>query len=459
MALRIVEKASLTDVGRQRQSNEDAFFERAPLFAVADGMGGARAGEVASRMAVEELAALGDAGSKAEESLRTVAQSANRRIYDMAQSDTEHAGMGTTFTAVLVSGREVAVGHVGDSRLYRLREGAFERLTDDHSLVEELVRQGKLTPQEAEVHPQRSIITRALGPEKDVQVDTFTHTARDGDVYLLCSDGLSGMVSDDQLAQILGASRSLDDAARALVDAANAAGGKDNITAVLFRVADDEGAEPESDTLGGAATEVGVSTGAVREAVAEDEARRAAATPTREAPAPDAGEGETMALSADQAARAREDAAAEAGTMALGADEAARAREQAAARAGPRRPAEPLRPPADARPPRRVPRPKLGGGTALFLLLLAAVAIGLYAGSRQVYFLGTDDRGAVSLYRGLPYELPLGIDLYTHEYSTSVPAGSIEDRRQRSRLLNHELRSRDDAEKRLEELERTETPR
>jgi PPM family protein phosphatase len=438
VALRIVEKTSLTDVGRQRQSNEDAFFERAPLFAVADGMGGARAGEVASRMAVEELAAMDDPGSKAEEALRSVAQSANRRIYEMAQSDTEHAGMGTTFTAALVSGREVAVGHVGDSRLYRLRDGSFERLTDDHSLVEELVRQGKLTPQEAEVHPQRSIITRALGPEKDVQVDTFTHTARDGDVYLLCSDGLSGMVPDEQLAQILASSRSLDDAGRALIDAANAAGGRDNITAVLFRVADDEGAEPESDTLGDSATAAGVTTAAVREAVDEDNAR-------------------TMALSAEQAARAREEAAAEAGTMALGREEADRARAEVAARASPR--PEPLLPPADARPPRRRPRPKLGGGTALFLLLLAVVAIGLYAGSRQVYFLGTDERGVVSLFRGLPYELPLGIDLYTHEYSSSVPAASIEDRRQRTRLLNHELRSRDDAERRLEELERAETPR
>ena len=462
MSLRIVEKATITDVGRQRQSNEDAFFERSPLFAVADGMGGARAGEVASRMAVEELAAMSDPGSKAEESLRAVAQSANRRIYEMAQGDSEHAGMGTTFTAVYVNGREVAVGHVGDSRLYRLRAGSFERLTDDHSLVEELVRQGKLTPEEAEVHPQRSIITRALGPEADVQVDTFTHAARDGDVYLICSDGLSGMVSEPQMAELLGASRSLDDAARALIDAANAAGGKDNITAVLFRVADDSGAEPESDTLGDAATEVGVTTDAVRDAVAQDEARRAATAPTREAPAPDPREGETMALGAAEAESAREEAAAEAGTMAIGADEAARAREEAAARAGPtrRRPIAPLRRPGqdESRPPRRAPRPKLGGGTALFLLLLAAVFIGLYAGSRQIYFIGTDDRGVVSLYRGVPYELPLGIDLYTHEYSSSVPAASIEDRRQRSRLLNHELRGKDDAERRIQELERAETP-
>jgi protein phosphatase len=427
MSLRIVEKASLTDVGRQRQSNEDAFFERAPLFAVADGMGGARAGEVASRMAVEELAAMDPSGSRAEESLRTVARSANRRIYDMAQGDSEHAGMGTTFTAVLVAGREVAVGHVGDSRLYRLRDGAFERLTDDHSLVEELVRQGKLTPQEAEVHPQRSIITRALGPESDVKVDTFTHTARDGDVYLLCSDGLSGMASDEQMAEVLRSSRSLEDAAQGLIDAANAAGGKDNITAVLFRVAEDEGAEPESDTLGDSATQAGVTTEAVRDAVAEDEARRGAAPPT------------------------------EASTMVVSREEAAHARTTAAAR--PETRAGPVRRDDDSRPPRRPARPRLGGGTALFLLLLALVAVGLYAGSRQVYFIGTDDRGAVGLFRGLPYELPLGVDLYTHEYSSSVPVSAVDDRRQRSRLLNHELRGRDDAEERIRELERAETPR
>jgi protein phosphatase len=444
MALRIIEKASVTDVGRARQSNEDSFFERSPLFAVADGMGGARAGEVASRMAVEQLAEMDDSGAGAEERLRAVARGANKRIYEMAQGDSEHAGMGTTFTAVLVSGREVAVGHVGDSRLYRLRGGEFERLTDDHSLVEELVRQGKLTPEEAEVHPQRSIITRALGPESDVQVDTFTHTAKDGDVYLLCSDGLSGMVSDAGMAQILSEASSLDDAARGLIDAANANGGKDNITAVLFRVGEDEGAEPESDTLGDQATQVGVSTSEVRKATQ-------ATKPS--APVPDTEAG-TMALSADEADQARAEAAGEAGTMALPAGEAARAREKASARAGPEDR-------TSGRTPRREGsrhRPKLGGGAALSLILLAAALIAGYWGTRQVYFIGADERGAVSVFRGLPYELPLGVDLYTHEYSSSVPAGAIEDRRQRSRLLDHKLRGRDDAEKRIRELERAETP-
>ncbi|HEX8067314.1 MAG TPA: Stp1/IreP family PP2C-type Ser/Thr phosphatase [Thermoleophilaceae bacterium] len=401
MALRIVEKASVTDVGRQRQSNEDAYFERPPLFAVADGMGGARAGEVASRMAVEALAELTDAGSAAEERLREVARAANRRIYETAQGDTEHAGMGTTLTAAMVVGREVAVGHVGDSRLYRLRDGRLERLTDDHSLVEELVRQGKLTPEEAETHPQRSIITRALGPEPDVDVETFTHTARSGDVYLLCSDGLSGMVPEPEMERIAAAGGSLADAASALVDAANRAGGKDNITVVLFRVADDAGDDEDPDTLGGAATEAGIDAGEVREAAS----RRAAP--------------------ADQ----------------------------------PRRRPVRVIPPSGARGGAPARRRRLRLAPVVGVLLLAALAAGLYLGSRQIYFIGADDRGVVALFRGLPYELPLGIDLYTEEYATSVPATAIEDRRQRTRLLDHELRSRDDAEDRLRELERTETPR
>jgi PPM family protein phosphatase len=413
VSARIAEVAAVTDVGRQRQSNEDAYFERSPLFAVADGMGGARAGEVASRMAVEELGGLTDAGSGAEQSLREVARTANRRIYDMAQSDTDHAGMGTTLTAAMLVGRELAIGHVGDSRLYRLREGTLERLTDDHSLVEELVRQGKLTPQEAEVHPQRSIITRALGPEADVEVDTFTHAVRSGDVYLLCSDGLSGMVPDAQIAQILAQSASLDEAARKLIETANANGGKDNITVVLFRIGGDDAGD-DSDTLGDEATQVGVSADAVREAVAADQAQQGG----------DEGEDveQTTALGPQEAEQARA--------------EAVRRRDAPARRAGPGV-ASPLQR-AGSRP-RHGRRRRLfpGPSWALGLLALTAVVVGLYAASRQIYFLGTDERGTVSLFRGVPYDLPLGIDLYTHEYSSSVPASAIEDRRQRSRLLNH----------------------
>src|SRR5438874_2156335 len=181
--MRIAEKAALSDVGRQRQGNEDSFLERSPLFAVADGMGGARAGEVASRLAMEASEKQLKKADRPEEDIAEVARDANRRIHKMAQEDAALAGMGTTLVAAYVTGRDVAVGHVGDSRLYRLRNGELERLTQDHSLVEEFVRQGKLTPEEAEVHPQRSIITRALGPEAEVEVDTFTYPGRGGDVY------------------------------------------------------------------------------------------------------------------------------------------------------------------------------------------------------------------------------------------------------------------------------------
>src|SRR3954451_19302083 len=267
MSLAIVEKASLTDVGRQRQGNEDNYLEQSPLFAVADGMGGARAGEVASKVAVEKLGSSAPADGSPEQHLAEVTRQANREIYEMAQGSSDLAGMGTTLTAALVTGQEVAIGHVGDSRVYRFRDGKLERLTQDHSLVEEFVRQGKLTPEEAENHPQRSIITRALGPEPDVEVETYTHAGRDGDVYLLCSDGLTGMVPEQRIAEILRESPSLDEAARALIDAANENGGKDNITAVLFRLADGGGSDEEGDTLGDQATEVGVSAHEVRAAL------------------------------------------------------------------------------------------------------------------------------------------------------------------------------------------------
>src|SRR3954463_12740515 len=256
MSLAIVEKASLTDVGRQRQGNEDNYLEQSPLFAVADGMGGARAGEVASKVAGEKLGASGPFDGSPEQQLAEVTKQANREIYDMAQSDSALAGMGTTLTAALVTGREVVIGHVGDSRVYRFRDGELERLTQDHSLVEEFVRQGKLTPEEAENHPQRSIITRALGPEPDVEVETYTHAGRDGDVYLLCSDGLTGMVPEKRIAEILGEAGSLDEAAHRLVEEANANGGKDNITVLLFRLEDADGEAEDSDTLGDQATVV-----------------------------------------------------------------------------------------------------------------------------------------------------------------------------------------------------------
>ena len=233
--LSVVEQYSLTDVGRQRNANEDAVFEARdlPLFAVADGMGGARAGEVAARAAVDEIATLRGAEALGERELAKVVEQANGRIHELSRGDESLAGMGTTMTALAVGESDVAIAHVGDSRAYRLRDDELERLTHDHSLVDEMVRAGKLTPEEAEVHPQRSIITRALGPEPSVEVERMTYPARPGDVYLICSDGLTTMVPEDGLAAILRARSSLQHAATELVRAANEAGGRDNITVVI----------------------------------------------------------------------------------------------------------------------------------------------------------------------------------------------------------------------------------
>src|SRR4051794_11740142 len=219
--LTVAEEAHRTDTGRQRHANEDSYFARAPVFAVADGMGGAQAGEVASRIAAGAFEKHPPADEPAEGQLEEIAQTANREIHQLAQEDSSRAGMGTTLTAAMVRDNEVALGHVGDSRAYVLRDGQLKRLTKDHSLVEELRRQGRLTEEQAEEHPQRSIITRALGPETEVNVDTMTFPARDGDVFLLCSDGLTTMVSDEEIRDILVGAKNLRTAVNRLVDAAN----------------------------------------------------------------------------------------------------------------------------------------------------------------------------------------------------------------------------------------------
>ena len=228
--------AGLSDPGRRRRRNEDAYVLQPPLFAVADGMGGAQAGEVASRLAVEALKE-GDAAGEGVDRVAALVQGANRRIWERAGEDASAQGMGTTITVALVGDGEVSIGHVGDSRAYRFREGGVEQLTDDHSLVAELMRSGKLSPEEAEAHPQRSVITRALGTDPDVDVDTFSVEARPGDVFLICSDGLTTMVDEEEILDELTRHHGdLDDAAKALVRRANKGGGEDNITVVIFEI-------------------------------------------------------------------------------------------------------------------------------------------------------------------------------------------------------------------------------
>lgn len=387
--LRIDDQAFRTDTGRQRNANEDSFFVRAPIFVVADGMGGAQAGEVASKAAADAFDVDLPEGPP-EQVLRETILAANRTIHELARADPSRAGMGTTLTAAIVDavGEEVAIGHVGDSRAYRLRGGKLEQLTRDHSLVEEMRRKGQITDAQAQDHPQRSIITRALGPEPEVEPDLQTVPAIAGDVFLICSDGLTTMLGEEQIAKLLAGASSMSAAVRALVDEANRAGGRDNITALAFRLEDaaaPQQSHEDATLIGSTAAEAGLTTTEVR--------RRAAA----------------------QAARERHER-------------------------------------LTAKKPRRGLRRAL---TALaVLVVLGALAFGAWYGNRQVWFLGTDEGGRVALYRGLPYELPFGIELYNERYASPIQTSSLPPRRQDA-VRGHDLRSRGDAASLVEDIEQS----
>jgi len=388
--LRIEDAAFRTDTGRQRNANEDSLFTRAPLFVVADGMGGAQAGEVASKTAAETFHGELPPGPPENVLGRTI-EAANRRVHELALSDPSLAGMGTTVTAAIVDpeGEEVAIGHVGDSRAYRLRGGKLEQLTRDHSLVEEMRRKGQLTDAQAEDHPQRSIITRALGPEPEVEVDLQTVPAKPGDVFLICSDGLTTMLDDEHVARLLMRATTMEAAVRALVDEANRAGGRDNITVVAFKLEDAAApakGNPEGATLIGASAEEAGLTGT--------EVRRRAA--------------------AEAARQRREDLA--------------------------------------GKPRHR--RLRTFVKVAAVLLVIGAVAFGAWYGARQVWFLGTDSAGRVALYRGLPYELPFGIELYSEHYASPIQTAALPPRRQDS-VTGHDLRSREDAVSLIEDIQKS----
>ncbi|HEY8727432.1 MAG TPA: Stp1/IreP family PP2C-type Ser/Thr phosphatase [Gaiellaceae bacterium] len=238
----------ITDTGRRRRRNEDAYVCEPPLFAIADGMGGAQAGEVASRLAAAALKeSHADAGG--EHRIYDLIQEANRRVYARSSTDPKTSGMGTTITVALVENGNVAFGHVGDSRAYLIRDGRMEQVTEDHSLVNELMKSGKLSREEAETHPQRSVITRALGTDPDVDADTFTIEAKAGDVFLLCSDGLTDMVGEREIQELVERNReNLDAALKSLVKAANRGGGEDNITVVAFEIAEEQALTHDGET-------------------------------------------------------------------------------------------------------------------------------------------------------------------------------------------------------------------
>lgn len=418
--LRVTDHAAASDVGRMRKANEDSYFVRVPLFVVADGMGGAQAGEVASQIAVDAFADPLDETLAPERRLAAAVQSANREIHDQSLADQSRQGMGTTLTSALLGDEELTLAHVGDSRAYRLRDGELTRLTTDHSLVGEMVRRGAITEAEAEVHPQRSILTRALGPEREIEVDTLTHTVRDGDVYLLCSDGLTGMVSDAQIAEVAGSDVPLREVAEELIARANAAGGVDNITVVAFRVGGGSGsAAVETPADDGSQTIVA---GAVAAEPAADGA-----------PQTDAAAG---AKPKSQSESQSESAAAPAPPLRTPETHAAGGNGHSP------RPLPGARSAADRRAHNRRSRKWLGVAIATVVLLLAS--LGAAVASLNVYFLGTEEHGLIAVYRGLPYEGPFALKLYTKDYVSTMPAVSLTDE-QKTTLLDHTLRSRKDA--------------
>ena len=407
--LRIAEEFHKSDVGRQRQGNEDNYFVRAPLFAIADGMGGAQAGEVAAQLAVEEFEPGLPDGGPPEEGLTAIIRRANLSIHEQSRSDAQRSGMGTTCTAAYVDESEVVIAHVGDSRCYLFRNGELTRLTTDHSLVGELIDRGKITEEEAETHPQRSVITRALGAEPDVRVDTERVEARDGDVFLLCSDGLTSMVREAGLVPLMEAADSLEDAGRRLIAAANEAGGRDNITVILFRLEDVDTSGLTGETQ----------LTAERDAAAPEEADEA---PVAEITATD-----------EQERVYQEELATTTHEVPEPAPEA-----------------PPSAPPPTAAPVREEPaKPKKRRrfpfkGLAITLVVLALVLTGAWVATRAVFFVGVNDDQVVTIYRGLPWELPAGVDLYSTHYTSGVTLDQVPASR-REAFTENKLRSLGDA--------------
>ncbi|MGH3047402.1 MAG: Stp1/IreP family PP2C-type Ser/Thr phosphatase [Gaiellaceae bacterium] len=400
--MRLADSAGRTDPGRKRRRNEDAFVLEPPLFAVADGMGGAQAGEVASRLAAAAFREFHEVDELApDERVRALVQEANRRIYDRARSDTGATGMGTTITAALLEGEQVTIGHVGDSRAYRLREAELEQLTEDHSLVADLMRSGRLTPEEAETHPQRSVITRALGTDPEVDVDTMSVEASPGDVFLLCSDGLTTMVADEQILELLTGASSLEEAAKALVKAANKGGGEDNVTVVLF-------------TLEGDAA-------ALEETLVAADGRGS----------DDDLEDTLSGLEVPSSLRATE-------TTVLAPPEPA---------GWPVEEPEEERP---ARPPRRRRRRwrRRLAWTALALAFVAIVLAGALWGLSRAYFVGADGEGNLTVFQGLPYDLTESVSLYRARYVSGLHASQLSTG-ERADLFDHDLLSYDEARARI----------
>ena len=339
-----------TDVGRVRDHNEDRFLIENGLFVVADGVGGHRAGEVASQTAVETLKTAFD--QPTTDRLVEAVKEANRTVWNLAETNTEQRGMGTTLTAVALVENDgedrLAVVNVGDSRAYLLQHGELEQVTEDHSLVEQLVREGQLTHEEAQVHPQRSIITRALGLDPDVEVDTWELIPYAGDRLMLCSDGLTNEVSDEQIASLLRSVSDPEEAAQRLVAEAREHGGNDNITCVVVDVTDD-----------------GHRAEAASSALARDTNAPSRSRATQDAPAAE--------------------------------DDGSGGRVRTAAAPAPPQAAAPT--PARVRARRFTWRVVAFAAALVLVLAMAVAAVGWYA--RHTYFVGID-HGQVAIFKGRP---------------------------------------------------------
>jgi protein phosphatase len=397
------QSASISDAGRKRRRNEDAYVREPPLFAVADGMGGAQAGEIASRLAAAALrSAPLELGG--ERQVIELIQEANRRVYERSSEDDAVSGMGTTMTVALVEDGWVRIGHVGDSRGYLIRDGQLEQLTEDHSLVAELVRSGKLSPEEAEVHPQRSVITRALGTEPDVDVDAFSVETKAGDVFMLCSDGLTSMVDDGTILELVGKHRGdLKKAAKALVDAANKGGGEDNITIVFFEIA----AAGLEDTV-----QLSPATETARNPDEEDTLSGLEGIPT-------VSDGLVATAEAPQEPEVTD---------------------------------SPVAPARKRRRRRRWPAILAVIGVVACVL----VGLGVWELSRA-HFVGAQPNGHVAVYQGIPWDLGGGVHLYRLVYESPLLSAQL-SQAERGNLFNHDLRSKHQAVRLVKAFEQDAIP-
>ena len=373
-----------TDIGQVREGNEDSYLVVQPLYAVADGMGGHRGGEVASSLALETVQGMFE---REEGSLADQVAEANRAVFDRSQNDRSVSGMGTTLTAAQVDGNRVHLVHVGDSRAYLLRGGELTQITEDHTLVHRMVMEGEITPEEAETHPHRSILTRALGVDQNIQVDEGDIETVPGDRILLCTDGLTGMVPEGQIREILLETPDPQEAVEKLVKVANRAGGIDNITALILDFEDD-----------------GVGPGATKESAIPQQ-------PTMERPIPPAAPPNRSDITIVGAPIPEPPPEASASSSAPGGQTY---RTERLTPGGPqgRRPSS-----------RRVGRTVgIWTGVTLAIVVLGVVGLRFYLDSQ--WFVGVSN-GRVAIFRGVPAEVG-GFELHSVVVETSIPAERAE---------------------------------